>query len=107
MALKDWSMKITTVRFAAAFICSTVLFGVIGLIWDLGVQDGYYWFQRSGALLSLAGLEAQHVKLMSSPDAGMQGTVGWPDVLGMTLIVVGTVIWGFGDLFVKLVLGQA
>ena len=104
MAWKDWSRQY---KFATVFITAIVVLAIVGLAWDLCGKDGYFWFQRSGALLCLAGLEAQYVKLLDQVDGKGPSSVSWHDTLGMSLIIVGTLVWGFGDLFVKLILGQA
>ncbi|MCZ8133522.1 MAG: hypothetical protein O9248_00605 [Rhodobacteraceae bacterium] len=52
-------------RFSALFASLMVVLTVVGLCIDWAYKDGFYWFQRAGALLVLAGVELQYAKLTS------------------------------------------
>ncbi|SDK68621.1 hypothetical protein [Microbulbifer yueqingensis] len=52
-------------RFSAVFAGVIVAISALSLIVDLMGSAGIYWFQRSGALIVLAGVELQYAKLTS------------------------------------------
>lgn len=61
------------------------------------------WFSRSGALLTVLAIFAELViaKMFSRMHAGIQPKVRWlvyPRSLAFILIIIGTFVWGYGDL---------
>jgi hypothetical protein len=127
------------VRFSGFFALFMVALALGGLYLDWSLKDDFYWFQRSGALLVLAGVELQYAKLKSMWKEGLEEALAIPsvaqriasgqgvslrqeaetadatrrllvrlhmlvtekslkDVLAVVFLIVGTVVWGFGDL---------
>lgn len=95
MKCSHWSSQYT---FATFFIGIVVVIVVAGFFVDWWVTPQFKLFQRSGALLCLAGLEAQYVKLLDKASGKNVKPISWHDILGMSLIIFGTIIWGYGDL---------
>ncbi|WP_057972903.1 hypothetical protein [Lysobacter antibioticus] len=126
-------------RFSAFFAIFMVMLSLVGLWLDITLKDGFYWFQRTGALLVLAGVELQYAKLTSlwknelgdelnaptvrerlSSGQGIsmlqeaqaaEATRGlavrlhrivtdksMKDVAAVISLIIGTIIWAFGDL---------
>lgn len=97
------------------------LFGAVTLAWVLVVgaiclavaayagvlkpvtdQPGQ-WFSRSGALITVLAIFAEQVvsRMLSRMHNGIQPKVRWlivPRAFAFVLIIVGTVVWGYGDL---------
>jgi hypothetical protein len=81
---------------------------MLALLWSIrpSAETAASWFQRSGALTTILAVLAQ-VKAGAAPApplavssdahrwAWWQGVALW---LSLILVVVGTVIWGYGDL---------
>ena len=63
--LKEWKARPEAEKFPAKFTALMIVFSVAALVADILLKDGTYWFQRSGALLTLAGIELQYAKLLS------------------------------------------
>ena len=67
--MKAWIIRLAYIpqneRFSVFFASFMVLLAGIGLYLDWTLKDGFYWFQRTGALLVLAGVELQYAKLTS------------------------------------------
>jgi pheromone shutdown protein TraB len=64
-ALRAWLGKSWQEKFPAAFTALVILLSCAGLFLDISLKDGHFWFQRSGALLTLAGVELQYAKLLT------------------------------------------
>ena len=81
------------------------------------VQNEYYWFQRSGSIMVLFAValdfeQSKYTKTQSSSSLMVEGK---PAIVGqvlsttriyiqrfsIVLIVLGTAIWGYGDLLFK------
>lgn len=50
-------------KFSIIFTATMILAGTISFAVDLLLENDLYWFQRSGALLVLAGVELQYSRL--------------------------------------------
>jgi hypothetical protein len=50
-------------RFTLFFTIATLVFAGVSFYWDLSHKNEVFWFQRSGALLVLAGANLQFAKL--------------------------------------------
>lgn len=126
-------------KFSIIFTMSMILAGIISFIVDLSFENELYWFQRSGALLVLAGVELQYSRLTmlwqsavnrereiepvqsridSGKGIGMKElaeesektrafalrifdvvtTKSKKEIIAISLIIIGTFIWGYGDL---------
>ena len=126
-------------RFSVSFAAFMVVLTGVGLFIDWTYKDGFYWFQRAGALLVLAGVELQYAKLTSLWKSELDKELAVPsvqerlergrgismlqeaansertrglamrlhrlvteksgkDVWAVVFIIVGTIIWAFGDL---------
>lgn len=141
--MKAWILRIAylpqSVRFSTFFASFMVALALVGLYLDWSLKDGYYWFQRAGALLVLAGVELQYAKLTSMWKEELGKELAVPsvaqriasgqgvsmlqeaktaeatrgltvrlhklvtekslkDVLAVVFLIVGTIVWGFGDL---------
>ena len=106
---------------SAYWFDATLLIAAVGaplfsasLSFDTGRDD---WFQRSGSLMVListilefrqgyAALEAwAAVKRRSSAGVAVLGQLPTPRkaiaVIALALVVLGTIIWGYGDLMIK------
>ena len=85
----------------------------ISLAYDFSVANEYYWFQRSGSLMVLFGVmldfyQNQHTELEQSSSVTIGGqaaitgttlskTRKYIQVFSIGLAIVGTFIWGYGD----------
>ena len=141
--MKAWILRIAylpqSIRFSTFSASFMVVLAAGGLYLDWSLRDGYYWFQRAGALLVLAGVELQYAKLTNiwKEELGKELAVpsvaqriasgegvsmlqeaktadatrglavrlhrlvtekGLQDVLAVVFLIVGTIVWGFGDL---------
>ena len=141
--MKEWIQRIAelpqNVLFSDLFAVFMVALSLGSLYLDWSLKDGYYWFQRSGALLVLAGVELQYAKLKSMWKDELGKELAIPsvmqriasgqgvsmlqeaetaevtrgltvrlhrlitekspkDVLAVVFLIVGTIVWGFGDL---------
>ena len=126
-------------RFSVSFAAFMVVLTGVGLYIDWIYKDGFYWFQRAGALLVLAGVELQYAKLTSLWKSELDNELAVPsvqerirsgqgistlqeaaasertrglairlhrlvteksgkDVWAVVFIIVGTIVWAFGDL---------
>ena len=104
----SWKSMSQHHKFAAVFIPVVCLLSFTGLGLDLCFADhSYWWFQRSGALITLAGIEAQYVKILDQAQGLDVAPVSWHDKLGIPLAIFGTIIWAFGDLAVVLLRGAS
>jgi hypothetical protein len=52
-------------KFPVQFTILMIVLSIAALIADFVLKDNTYWFQRSGAFLTLAGVELQYAKLLS------------------------------------------
>ncbi|MEZ9233791.1 hypothetical protein AB4259_22310 [Vibrio amylolyticus] len=87
---------------------------VFSLYYDFTYSNDYYWLQRSGSLMVLFGVmldfyQNQFVKIESSSkvrfmgQAAITGSTLPPvrkqiQVFSIALAIVGTFIWGYGDI---------
>lgn len=82
--MKAWIMRLAYVpqseRFSVFFASLVVLLAVVGLYIDVTLEDGFFWFQRTGALLVLAGVELQYAKLTSMWKSELDGALSVPTV---------------------------
>jgi hypothetical protein len=126
-------------KFSIIFTTSMILAGIISFTVDHLFKNELYWFQRSGALLVLAGVELQYSRLTmlwqsavnrereiepvqsridSGKGIGMKElaeesektrafalrifdtvtTKSKKEIIAISLIIIGTFIWGYGDL---------
>lgn len=91
---------ITTLAFL--FFCWLMI--KIGLNIPLAMKDSpELWFQRSGSLITLVGvlLEYHLVKIRFMPyseRAEQKQISNFPERVVLLMIVIGTIIWGYGDL---------
>ncbi|TOD57574.1 hypothetical protein CGI23_25240 [Vibrio parahaemolyticus] len=79
-----------------------IILSSISLYSDISVEDGYFWFQRSGALMGAAGIyigfHEGNWKIAARNDNLYINTEIWYQWLALALGVLGTLIWAYGDL---------
>lgn len=126
-------------RFSLFFLVTVLVLAIASLVGDFLLQDTDYWFQRSGALIVLAGVELQYAKLVDLWNRALQAEMNLEpvdsriasgkgisllgtakesettrnlairihslvtekspkDVLAVACIIIGTIIWAYGDL---------
>ena len=61
------------------------------------------WFSRSGALITILAIFAEQIisKMFARMHNGIQPKVRWPiypRACAFALIILGTIVWGYGDL---------
>lgn len=141
--MRAWILRLAYVpqneAFSVFFASFMVLLAVVGLVLDFSLEEDFYWFQRTGALLVLAGVELQYAKLTSMWKSELDSSLSVPtvqeridsgqgvsmleeaktseatrklamllhrmvteksakDVWAVAFVIVGTIVWGFGDL---------
>jgi len=104
-------------------IITSILLVSISIFFDIySIEESSFWFQRSGSLLVVIGAIFEGKYILRSSQAGqvvLTGTVtiekeeakkecgfisSLPDIkthAGFYIIVIGTVIWGYGDILIK------
>ena len=126
-------------KFSVLFTVSMVALALVAICVDLAAPNDKYWFQRSGALIALAGVELQYARLISTWQKAWQREMAIEpvesrlasgkgvsmlamakesvqtrdfairihrivteksrkDVVAVVLVVVGTIVWAYGDL---------
>lgn len=79
-----------------------IILSLISLYSDISTEDGYFWFQRSGALMGAAGIyigfhESNWIMTMRNKTLCINTKI-WYQRLALALGVLGTLIWAYGDL---------
>ena len=96
------SVKLS-IRIAMAFVMSIIILIVFYLLSSF--LNDWTWFARSGSLLVCIGVITAsydikgRMKESKAPDAFISQAI----ILESSIVVVGTFIWGFGDLLVHIV----
>ncbi|WP_229651872.1 hypothetical protein, partial [Vibrio parahaemolyticus] len=79
-----------------------IILSSISLYSDISTEDGYFWFQRSGALMGAAGIyigfHEGNWKMTTRNQNLYINTQIWYQWLALALGVLGTLIWAYGDL---------
>lgn len=126
-------------KFSLFFLATVFVLTLASLIGDFLLPEKHYWFQRSGALIVLAGVELQYAKLVDLWNRALEGEMtvepvesriasgqgvsllstaresettrklavrlhtlvtekSPKDILAVACIIVGTIVWAYGDL---------
>ena len=106
-------------KFSLYFTSAMLLIGIASILMDFIFPNDSYWFQRSGAMIVLAGVESQYTIFINrnkkllfikppnthnifliflSKIKNMFSQYCKKDIFAIWLIVSGTVIWAYGDL---------
>ena len=111
-------MSIKEYRIDILFTLLAILPVIFSFYIDMNTaENGYYWFQRSGSIMVLFAValdfeQSKYIKRQSSNSVfiGNQPTITgrilsitrtYIQRFSIVLIVIGTAIWGYGDLLFK------
>lgn len=79
-----------------------VILSLTSLYFDIHIEDGCFWFQRSGALMGAAGIyigfHEGNWKITAINASVYINTEIWYQWLALALGVLGTLVWAYGDL---------
>jgi hypothetical protein len=91
------------------FILAGCIVAVVSLWIDLSSIEQSIWFQRSGSILVILGAicESKYIaKIISEDQTAMGDSITTKQVVimhsGFIMALIGTAIWGYGDLLVKM-----
>lgn len=93
----SWLLVLTAIGIASA--------AYVGLLNPVPSEPGP-WFARSGALVTVLAIFAEQTvsKMLARMHNGIQLHVRWlvyPRRCAFVLIILGTIVWGYGDLLFK------
>jgi hypothetical protein len=108
----------TAFRFWTVFFLIAALTPIIAVFFNPSGENLEAWFQRAGSITVVFGLFAEvrvsRIKLLSSADSipFLYGPIylkrkyaskaNWAGRVSFLVVIIGTVIWGYGDLLCSL-----
>lgn len=104
-----------SLRIAVPLLIIAFVVPVVSVLFDLCAtrSDPFYWFQRSGSITVLFAVIAEYFLFrvgadINPPPSSYVAEMKWNDkygakhrtcsVLALVLVVLGTFIWGYGDI---------